>query len=88
MTKQSKTLVNNTIMMYLMTIAKLVVPLISLPYLTRVLSVDCYGTVSFVKSLMSYFQIFIDFHVFTMYHRFTSSPRGRPLPEIAAADLA
>ena len=56
-----KVLVNNTIMMYLLTIAKLVVPLISLPYLTRVLSVDCYGTVSFVKSLISYMQVLVDF---------------------------
>lgn len=59
--KTDKKLLKNTIMMYLMTIAKLVIPLISLPYLTRVLSVDTYGCVSFVKSLMSYFQIFIDF---------------------------
>lgn len=56
-----KKLLKNTIMMYLMTVAKLVIPLISLPYLTRVLSVDTYGCVSFVKSLMSYFQILIDF---------------------------
>ena len=56
-----KVLVNNTIMMYLLTIAKLVIPLISLPYLTRVLSVDCYGTVSFVKSLISYMQVLVDF---------------------------
>lgn len=48
-------------MMYILSIAKLVIPLISLPYLTRVLSVECYGSVSFVKSLMSYFQILIDF---------------------------
>lgn len=59
--KKTKVLVNNTIMMYILSIAKLVIPLISLPYLTRVLSVDCYGSVAFVKSLMSYFQIFIDF---------------------------
>ncbi len=59
-TKENK-LVNNTIMMYLMTVAKLVIPLISLPYLTRILSVDCYGSVAFVKSLMNYFQILIDF---------------------------
>ena len=56
-----KVLVNNTIMMYLLTIAKLIIPLISLPYLTRVLSVDCYGTVSFVKSLISYMQVLVDF---------------------------
>lgn len=59
--KKDKRLLNNTIMMYLMTVAKLVIPLISLPYLTRVLSIDCYGSVSFVKSLMNYFQILMDF---------------------------
>ena len=59
--KTDKKIINNTIMMYLMTVAKLVIPLISLPYLTRVLSVDCYGSVAFVKSLMNYFQVFIDF---------------------------
>lgn len=59
--KKDRRLLNNTIMMYLMTVAKLVIPLISLPYLTRVLSVGCYGSVSFVKSLMNYFQILMDF---------------------------
>ena len=59
--KDSKLLLKNTIMMYLMSIAKLVIPLISLPYLVRVLSVDCYGSVSFVKSVISYMQILIDF---------------------------
>ena len=58
---QKKTLINNTIMMYILSIAKLVIPLISLPYLTRVLSVDCYGGVSFVKNLITYFQIVVDF---------------------------
>ena len=61
MKKENKVLINNTIMMYVLSIAKLVIPLISLPYLTRVLSIECYGSVSFVKSLMSYFQILIDF---------------------------
>jgi len=59
--QQTKTLINNTIMMYILSIAKLVIPLISLPYLTRVLSVDCYGSISFVKSIASYMQIIIDF---------------------------
>lgn len=52
---------NNTTMLYLHTIAKLVFPLITLPYLTRVLSKDVYGTVSYVKALMSYVQLVIDF---------------------------
>jgi len=58
---KGKILFNNTIMMYLLSIAKLVIPLVSLPYLTRVLSVDCYGSVSFVKSIMTYMQIIVDF---------------------------
>lgn len=48
-------------MLYGMTMAKLIFPLLSLPYLTRVLSVDVYGGVAFVKSLMSYIQVIVDF---------------------------
>ena len=48
-------------MLYIMNIAKLVFPLITLPYLTRVLSVDCYGVVSYVKATMVYAQLVIDF---------------------------
>ena len=61
MKKESKVLVNNTIMMYILTFAKLIIPLISLPYLTRVLTVECYGSISFVKSLHTYMQTIIDF---------------------------
>lgn len=59
--QKEKVLIKNTVMMYLLSFAKLIIPLVSLPYLTRVLSVECYGSVSFVKSLMSYLQILIDF---------------------------
>ena len=58
---KTKVLVNNTIMMYILSIAKLIIPLVSLPYLTRVLTIDCYGSISFVKSLIGYMQILIDF---------------------------
>ena len=51
----------NTIMLYLFTIAKIVFPLITLPYLTRVLSVEGYGVVSYVKSIIVYVQLAIDF---------------------------
>lgn len=59
-TNTTKT-VNNTAMLYLLTIAKLIFPLITLPYLTRVLSEECYGAVSYVKSCMTYIQLIIDF---------------------------
>lgn len=54
-------LLHNTLMMYILSITKLILPLITLPYLTRVLSTECYGSVSFAKSIISYMQIIIDF---------------------------
>lgn len=51
----------NVAMLYIMNIAKLVFPLITLPYLTRVLSVECYGVVSYVKATMVYAQLVVDF---------------------------
>ena len=53
--------VGNTIMLYLMSFAKLIFPLLTLPYLTRVLTTDTYGFVSYVKSCMTYMQLIVDF---------------------------
>ncbi|MBU5317882.1 oligosaccharide flippase family protein [Clostridium bornimense] len=58
--KKNKVL-SNTMSLYIMNIAKLIFPLLTLPYLTRVLSVDCYGIVSYEKALMTYMQLFVDF---------------------------
>lgn len=54
-------LVMNTAMLYVMNIAKLVFPFLTLPYLTRVLSVEGYAMVSYVKSVMQYMQLTVDF---------------------------
>lgn len=54
-------LVKNTLSLYIMTIAKMLFPLITLPYLTRVLSVESYGINTYVNSIMSYVQLMIDF---------------------------
>lgn len=59
--KQKKGIAFNVSMLYIMNIAKLVFPLITLPYLTRVLSVECYGIVAYVKATMVYAQLFVDF---------------------------
>lgn len=56
-----KKIMLNTVMLYLMTFVKMVFPLLTLPYLTRVLSMDGYAVVSYVKASMVYMQIFIDF---------------------------
>ena len=47
--------------LYGFNIAKILFPLITLPYLARVLSVDAYGVVSFVRSVMVYIQLTVDF---------------------------
>lgn len=63
MKKNSDTgkLAKNTTMLYVMNITKIVLPLITLPYLTRVLSKDSYGVVSYVKAVMQYMQMMVDF---------------------------
>lgn len=59
--KDNKKVANNIVMLYIMNITQLVLPLITLPYLTRVLSVDGYGVVSYVKSIMTYATLIIEF---------------------------
>ena len=54
-------IVNNTIMLAIFNIAKIVFPFITLPYLTRVLTTETYGVVTYVKTVMTYMQIFVDF---------------------------
>ncbi|KWT43286.1 oligosaccharide flippase family protein [Lactiplantibacillus plantarum] len=54
-------LVRNTFYLYLMTGVKMIFPLITLPYLTRVLSVNDYGFVAYVKTFTSYIQLVLDF---------------------------
>ena len=56
-----KKIVKNTLMLYLLNIAKIVFPLVTLPYLTRVLSVETYGVVAYVKAFMQYMQLTVDF---------------------------
>lgn len=54
-------IVNNTIMLMIFNISKILFPFITLPYLTRVLTTDTYGAVTYVKTVMTYMQIFVDF---------------------------
>lgn len=61
MIKKNKTLIKNTFYLYILTFAKLVLPIVTLPYLTRVLTKESYGVVTYVKACMAYMQLFIDF---------------------------
>lgn len=48
-------------MQYIMTFAQYIFPLVTFPYLTRVLEPDTYGIITYMTSTIAYFQIFIDF---------------------------
>lgn len=61
MQSKERILAKNTIMLYIMQISSYVFPLLSFPYLTRVLGPAKYGTVVFANSIMSYFMLFIEF---------------------------
>lgn len=59
--KNEKKIVKNTTMLIIFNIAKMVFPFIILPYLTRVLTVETYGSVAYIKTVMNYMQIIVDF---------------------------
>ena len=61
MISDKKSLLSNTVSLYLMNIVKLIFPLLVLPYLTRVLSTEIYGVVTYVKAVNVYIQLIIDF---------------------------
>lgn len=48
-------------MLFIMNIATMVFPLVTLPYLTRVLSNEMYGTIVYIRAVMGYMQTLIDF---------------------------
>lgn len=59
--KDIKSTASNTVMLYVLAFIKLILPLVTLPYLTRILSEETYGVVSYVKATMTYMQLIIDF---------------------------
>lgn len=59
--RTTNTLAKNTTALYVLNITKIALPLVTLPYLTRVLSKEGYGIVSYVKAVMQYMQIVVDF---------------------------
>lgn len=48
-------------MLYLLSAAKMLFPFLTFPYLTRVLSVDGYALMAYVKAVMQYMQLWVDF---------------------------
>lgn len=59
--KLSPTFVKNTAGLYLETFTSYLFPLITLPYVVRVLGARGFGTVAFAQSFVSYVNVFVDF---------------------------
>ncbi|MDY4693738.1 MAG: oligosaccharide flippase family protein [Blautia sp.] len=61
-TKESRnTLVQNTVFIYMMRIASYIFPLITTPYLTRVLMEDNYGLYTWANAVMNYARLIVTF---------------------------
>lgn len=58
---REKQLVKNTGSLFIFNLAKILFPFITLPYLTRVMTTESYGVVAYVKTVMTYIQIIVDF---------------------------
>ncbi|MGT2957806.1 oligosaccharide flippase family protein [Streptococcus bovimastitidis] len=59
--KKKNLLLRNTIFLYVLMFTKMIFPMLTLPYLTRVLSIEHYGVVAYVKAYNSYIQLLLDF---------------------------
>lgn len=59
--KDGKTLISNFISLSLLQIAGYVFPLITLPYLSRVIGVKHFGEIAFANTIIIYFQTFVDY---------------------------
>ena len=61
MNKRNSSFFQNTVSLYAMNFAKVFFPIITLPYLTRVLSAETYGMVTYVKAIIVYVQLILDY---------------------------
>ena len=61
MNKQNGTLFKNTVMLYILTFSNYLFNFITVPYQTRVLGPEIYGTLGFALAFTTYIQLFLDF---------------------------
>ena len=59
--KEAKTLVSNFTWLAILKIIGYLVPLITLPYLSRVIGVDGFGKIAFAAAIMVFIETFVDF---------------------------
>lgn len=85
--KEIKTVFSNTVMLYIMQVSGYIFPLLTFPYLTRVLGPGNYGIMAFANSAMVYFQLLVDFGFLLSATRVCSLYRDdkKKLTEIVSA---
>ena len=54
-------LAKNTVMLFVLTFSNYLFNFMTVPYQTRVLGPEIYGNIGFATSIMTYFQLFLDF---------------------------
>lgn len=59
--KKNKRLLGNTAYLYIFQFVNYIIPLITVPYLIRVLGTNTFGVIVFYSSLIIYFQIIVDY---------------------------
>lgn len=76
MAESERTLAKNTFFLYIMQISGYVFPLLTFPYLTRVLGAEKYGVVVFANAVMQYFSMLIEFGFILSATKTCSECRG------------
>lgn len=61
MSSEKKTLINNTLMLYILTFSNYFFGFITIPYQTRILGPEYFGKLGFATAVSIYFQLILDF---------------------------
>ena len=59
--KKNRKLMENTIMLYILTFSNYFFNFITIPYQTRILGPEIYGKIGFALAFATYFKLFFDF---------------------------
>ncbi len=82
MSKQNKTLVNNIASLSVVQIVNYVFPLITIPYVSRIIGPEGFGIVSYITAFVSYFVLIVNFGFdFTATRKIASNPNDIKLLE-------
>ena len=80
MPKISTQIKKNTFWLVTFQLAKMVFPFLVLPILTHRLSVEVYGNLTFVKTVMNFLQIFVDFGFMLSATKDIAKAKNQPNP--------